>query len=86
MKKLMFTGCFVIINLLAASCKEKKTEAAAIPESVITAFKAKYPDVKDVEWEQEQKGDKTIFEGAFKINGKKTEADFDDEGKFIEEK
>jgi hypothetical protein len=85
MKKLilLFASASIIIGLSA--CGDKKKEAVAVPEAVITAFNAKYPNVPDVKWEKESKDGKDIYEGDFKRDGKKVEAEFDDAGNFIKE-
>ncbi len=89
MKKAIISGYAVLTFSLLAACgssSDKKTEAVAVPEAVMTSFNAKYPGTTDVNWESQYKNGKTIFIGEFKLNGKKTEADFDETGSFIEEK
>jgi hypothetical protein len=87
MKKIIVSICFVVMCLLAQSCHDnKKTEAVAVPEVVMTAFSTKYPSAADVNWKSEYKDGKTIYIGEFKMNGTKKEADFDESGSFLAEK
>lgn len=87
MKNLLIILLLVISNAVT-SChgSNSKKEAVAMPESVLSSFHQKYPDATDVDWKQEQKDDKTIFDGYFKKDGKKVCAKYDDAGNFIEEK
>jgi hypothetical protein len=86
MKKLIVFGCFIIFSALLPSCNGgNKKVAAAVPEVVLTAFNNKYPGTTDVKWETENKNGQVVYEGEFKMNGKHTEADFDENGKFLNE-
>jgi hypothetical protein len=88
MKKVLIIT-YLFINLFAAACNNSnsgKKDAPAVPESVLASFNAKYPDAKDVKWEQEVKSDKIIYDGEFKVNDKKMVVKYDDAGNFIEEK
>jgi hypothetical protein len=72
---------FVISFLIAFTACEKKIDAASVPETVKASFKARYPEANDVKWELE--GGK--YEAEFKINEKKMEAEFSEDGGFVKE-
>ena len=76
---------FISFSILLMACSEKKISASEVPASVTAAFNTKYPNATDVEWEQETKKAKVIYEAEFKFNGKEIEAEFDSTGNFIEE-
>ncbi|MGB3592414.1 MAG: PepSY-like domain-containing protein [Nonlabens sp.] len=62
---------------LSASCQEDKT----VPKVVVEAFKAKYPNESDPDFEQDAHG---YWEAHFKKKGEKYRADFSQDGKWIE--
>ncbi|MGJ8685506.1 MAG: PepSY-like domain-containing protein [Nonlabens sp.] len=66
---------FVSIN---ASCQEKPEE---VPEAVQSAFKAKYPDENDPDFELDSHG---YWEAHFKKDGEKYRADFNPDGTWVE--
>ncbi len=82
---------FVLPLLLACSKSETNEPAgdnnntilnddsSEIPKAVMEAFKAKFPDVTDVEWEVES--DK--YEVEFMMDSKEYEAEFDKEGNWL---
>ena len=75
----------VLVFMVLSSCTDKKLAAADVPQPARTSFTAKYPDATNLEWIQEKKGDKIIYEAQFKVKGKKIEAEFDANGNFIAE-
>lgn len=62
------------------SCAQKP-ESNNVPEKVQTAFNAKFPDAKKVEWEMENDSE---WEAEFKWNGKEYSANFGTEGEWRE--
>lgn len=72
------------------SCKEKETQQAkkqdrttqeGVPVIVAEAFKEKYPDEKNPDWERDANG---YWEAHYKKDGEKYRADFTPEGSWIE--
>ncbi len=59
------------------ACNEKKAD---IPEAVDSAFKAKFPDVTDVNWENEE----NMWEASFKDGDKTMEVCFNEVGEWME--
>ena len=84
MKKFLVPAT-MCVALLACGENEKKLTASEVPKPVDSAFNAKYPGAADVEWEQEMKKGKAVYEVDFKLNDKKKEAEFDSTGTFLEE-
>ena len=76
----LIASCFFI------SCNERKVSDVSVPDTVKTAFTAKYPGVTDEKWESEVKDGKTIYGADFKVDGKSKEAEFDSDGNFLREK
>ena len=71
--------------LVLLACHEKKIAASDVPQAVVAAFNTKYPNASEVEWATEEEDGKKVYEAECKFNGKKIEADFDMDGKFIKE-
>ena len=51
----------------------------------MNAFQTKYPNITPDKWVQEKEKGKTLYEAKFKSNNKDVEAEFDENGNFIEE-
>ena len=81
MKKYLWV---VLITFLAA-CSENKIAEDKVPGAVVAAFKAKYPANTDTHWVTEKKDGKLIYEARFKSAGKEVEAEFSEDGTFLEE-
>ena len=77
--KMMIVATLII---LSACASEFEIGASEVPESVVTAFKSKYPGATDTAWEVEKKDGKLYFEAEFKMGGKKKEAYFRPDGTF----
>ncbi|KAA3614887.1 MAG: hypothetical protein D8M58_10555 [Calditrichaeota bacterium] len=75
MKVLVFL--LSMIFLISTSCAQ---ESETIPDVVQKAFKSKYPDVKDVEWEKEGPD----YEAEFEKDGVQMSVVFDKNGKIVE--
>jgi uncharacterized lipoprotein YmbA len=76
---------FIFTLLIAACSSETEISSADLPEAVASAFKARYPDAADVEWEVEKEDGKQYYEAEFKLEGKEKEASFLEDGTFVEE-
>ena len=78
----------IIVCLLAAfsaGCAEQKLTVNELPKQVIKSFGLAYPDAEAVRWAKEKQKGKTIYAAAFKTDGKKSEVEFDETGRFIKE-
>ena len=62
------------------SCAQK-SDSKNVPEKVLSAFNAKFPDAKKAEWEMENDSE---WEAEFKWNGKEYSANFSTEGEWRE--
>ena len=85
MKTYLLSITLFVFTFLSSACGDKKLSAADVPQPAKTSFTTKYPGATDLEWIKEKKGDKTIYEAQFKLNGKKIDAEFDSDGNFIDE-
>jgi ABC-type glycerol-3-phosphate transport system substrate-binding protein len=90
MKKITVYSAILFAGLSLSSCggmETKSTEVAAadVPAAVLTAFNEKYPGATDVKWEKELENNKTEYEAKFTLNGKTSEAEFEEAGTFIKE-
>ena len=83
-KRFLFLA--IVVSCFFISCMDKKVSVVSVPDTVKTAFAAKYPGVTDAKWESEVKDGKTIYGADFKMDGKKKEAEFDSDGNFLREK
>jgi hypothetical protein len=63
-----------ITNLYAQEVPEKE-----IPDAVVSTFKSKFPDASNAEWKKNKSGK---YEVKFKMEGKKAEAKFRNDGKW----
>ncbi|PIB34966.1 hypothetical protein BFP72_05950 [Reichenbachiella sp. 5M10] len=79
MKNLMLITV-LLIAFIMQSCAQK-SDSKNVPEKVLSAFKAKFPDAKKVEWEMEND---TEWEAEFKRNGKEYSANFGTDGEWSE--
>ena len=72
--------------LSLASCEsEQQISASQVPQPVMSAFQTKYPNITPEKWVKETEKGKTVYEAKFKNNNKEVEAEFDENGTFIEE-
>ena len=86
MKKIII--CLTVIAMtVLVSCGENEQEISAsqVPQPVMNAFQAKYPNITPEKWVKENEKGKTVYEARFKNNNKEVEAEFDQNGNFIEE-
>ena len=85
MKKII-TYLFALVIISFASCEnEQEITASEVPQPVMSAFQAKYPNITADKWVKETEKGKTVYEAKFKSNDKEMEAEFDENGNFIEE-
>lgn len=79
MKNLML----ITVLLVAFSMRShaQKSERKSVPDKVLSAFNAKFPDAKKVEWEMEND---TEWEAEFKWNGVEYSANFSTNGEWRE--
>ena len=83
-KTIIYLAVFVMTALF--SCEnEQEISASQVPQPVMNSFQTKYPNVTVDKWIQEKEKGKTIYEAKFKNNNKDVEAEFDENGAFIEE-
>ena len=83
-KAIIYLAIFAIAFLF--SCEsEHEISASQVPQPVMSAFQAKYPNITADKWVQETEKGKTVYEAKFKNNNKEVEAEFDENGNFIEE-
>lgn len=85
MKKII--ACLIISATTGLlSCEsEHEINASQVPQPVMNAFQTKYPNITADKWVQEKEKGKTVYEAKFKNNNKDVEAEFDENGNFIEE-
>jgi hypothetical protein len=74
------------VMLLLASCaSEFDVIGDDVPETVLTAFEAKYPDATVAEWEVEKSDGRLIYKSQFQLADKRKKARFESDGTFIKE-
>ncbi len=66
---------------MSISAYAQKISADKVPLEVTKAFKAKFPEAKDTDWEMESTGE---YEADFKLNRVEQSATFDQNGKWME--
>jgi hypothetical protein len=65
--------------LFLGGCELQITESD-VPKDLVAAFKAKYPDAKEVKWEAEKEDGKFYYEAEWKENGKEKEVHISPDG------
>ena len=84
MKKSILAGLLFTV-IMATSCSDNKISEDKVPAAVVNSFKAKYPAATDTKWITEKKDGKLIYEAQFKEGSEETEAEFSEDGTFIQE-
>ena len=79
--KIMMLVCFIVLSCAS----EIQIVEADVPLAVLTAFKLKYAQATEVQWEIEKEDGRLIYEAGFKQGGKKKEASFKPDGTWVEE-
>jgi hypothetical protein len=77
-KTILLLLCAAFMSL---AVNAQKITDAQVPPHVVSAFKAKFPDVTKTIWEMENGNE---YEAEFKLNGKEVSANFDNSGKWLE--
>jgi len=85
MKKIITWLTVLTITSLLACENEQEISASQVPTPVMSAFQSKYPNITPDKWVKETEKGKTVYEAKFKNNNKDVEAEFDENGNFIEE-
>lgn len=85
MKKSIIYLAVIVMTTLFSCHNEQKVSASQVPQTVITAFQTKYPNITVDKWVTETEKGKTIYEAKFKNNNEDAEAEFDENGTFIKE-
>lgn len=75
MKKVFFLLAFTLVSGFTAFAQKNP------PSAVITAFKQKFSNVREVKWGREKNGE---WEAEFEQNGVDMSANFNDAGKWLE--
>lgn len=80
-----FTNLLVIIGVLiflvgACGQQKDKTGSDQIPQKVLDALNAKFPDPGITKWTKEEEGEIVIYDFEFTQNGHKFEADIKEDG------
>lgn len=73
------------LTVLLFGCAEQKLPISEIPRPVVKSFGLAYPEIESADWYKEKHNGKTIYAAAWKKDGKKSEAEFDERGNFIRE-
>ena len=85
MKKILLCTIISAITFLSSCENEKEISASQVPQPVMNTFQSKYPNITPEKWVKETEKGKTVYEAKFKNNNKEAEAEFDENGNFIEE-
>jgi len=85
MKKIIVLLSAFTITAIVSCENEHEISASQVPQPVMNAFQTKYPNITPGKWVQEKEKGKTLYEAKFKSNNKDVEAEFDENGNFIEE-
>lgn len=86
MKRNIVIITLIALNIFITSCSDSENiPSSKIPQPVIAAFNAKYPDATGTEWKTEKSDGKLLYEAAFKLAGKSIEAEFYENGTFKQE-
>jgi uncharacterized protein YcfL len=85
MKRTIIYLAVIVMTTLFSCHNEQEIPASGVPQSVMSAFQAKYPNITVDKWVTETEKGKTVYEAKFKNNNKNVEAEFDENGNFIEE-
>ena len=80
---LLSSSCGML--LLASCATEFEIASTDVPANLMTAFQAKYPDVKNPEWEVQKEKGPLCFEAEWKVGKKEKHAYFKPDGTFLSE-
>lgn len=85
MKKIIIYLAVFAITAFVSCENEQEISASEVPQPVMSAFQSKYPNITAKKWIKENEKGKSVYEAKFKNNNKDVEAEFDENGNFIEE-
>jgi hypothetical protein len=85
MKSLSRGIAVALLAFCSGCCSEFKIVSGDVPPAVLSAFQAKYPNAKHVEWEAEKTDGHLAFEAEFNLDGKSKEAYFKPDSTFLKE-
>ena len=88
MKQIIVIIFAVVIITLTGCKKEEKEEAVSVkdlPQAVVDAVKAKYPDAEIEEAEKDVEDGSTVYDIEIILDGKEIEIEVTPEGKILEE-
>ena len=75
-----FTGIIIAIFSLTGCSSEFEIQESDVPKDLLSAFKAKYPNAQDIEWEAEKEEGKFYYEAEWKEDGKEMEMHISPDG------
>jgi hypothetical protein len=73
----------LVLAAPAARAQEKDKPDDKIPKAVMDALKSKFPKPEITKWTKETEGGKVIYDIEFKQDGRKCEADIQEDGTFV---
>jgi hypothetical protein len=73
------------ITCILVSCAEQKVSVSELPKPIVKSFGLAYPEITDAEWYKDKHKGKTIYASAWKKDGKRSKAEFDEKGNFLRE-
>ena len=73
------------LAIVLAGCAEQKLAVSQLPKPIVKSFSLAYPEITDAMWYKDRYKGKTIYAAAWKKDGKKSEAEFDEKGNFVRE-
>ena len=73
------------VAALLAGCSGQKVAVSDLPKPVVKEFALQYPDIDNAQWNKEKHKGKTIYAAGWKKDGKRTEVEFDEKGRFLRE-
>jgi hypothetical protein len=85
-KMTVWLAAFVALGFIAAFARadEEKIDVDKLPEKVVAAVKAKYPDAKLEKASKERENDKTLYEVGIKNGEQKIDVTLEEDGTIVE--
>ena len=74
----------VLVSILS-SCADQKISVSELPKPIVKSFGLAYPEITNAEWYKDKHKGKIIYASAWKKDGKRSKAEFDEKGNFIRE-
>jgi hypothetical protein len=93
MKKIILPIAISLSLLTMQSCNndnkdkedDKEISVGNVPQSVQSAFTAKYSAATNIKWEDAHENNIKTYKAKFMLDGKKMKAEFDTNGAFVKE-